>query len=76
MEISTCTSPPTRREAIAANARTKILFQLSPEDAAALERLGAHDLAQTAAVRLRRQGETGPAASHAQEKPLRAIPDG
>src|SRR6266545_3079133 len=58
------------REAIAANARTKILFQLSAEDAAALERLvapelHAHDLAHlpahTAAVRLCHGGETGPA---------------
>jgi hypothetical protein len=62
--------PREMREAIAANARTKILFQVSPEDAAALERLvapefGAHDLAHlpahTAAVRLCRAGETGPA---------------
>jgi hypothetical protein len=62
--------PKEMREAIAANARTKILFQLSPEDAAALERLvapelHAHDLAHlpahTAAVRLCHGGETGPA---------------
>jgi len=62
--------PKEMREAIAANARTKILFQLSTEDAAALERsvapeLHAHDLAHlpahTAAVRLCHGGETGPA---------------
>ena len=62
--------PKEMREALAANARTKILFQLSPEDAHALERLvapelGAHDLAHlpahTAAVRLCHAGESGPA---------------
>ena len=62
--------PREMREAIAANARTKIFFQLSAEDAAALERsvapeLHAHDLAHlpahTAAVRLCHGGETGAA---------------
>jgi hypothetical protein len=62
--------PKEMREAIAANARTKIYFQLSPHDAAALARevepeLAAHDLAHlprhSAAVRLCQAGETGPA---------------
>jgi DNA helicase HerA-like ATPase len=62
--------PKEMREAIAANARTKVFFQLSAEDAAALERLvapelHAHDLAHlpahTAAVRLCHGGETGAA---------------
>lgn len=62
--------PKEMREAIAANARTKIYFQLSPHDAHALARevepeLAAHDLAHlrrhSAAVRLCRAGETGPA---------------
>jgi hypothetical protein len=62
--------PREMREAIAANARTKIYFQLSPHDAHALGKelepqLAAHDLAHlpryTAAVRLCRQAETGPA---------------
>lgn len=55
------------REGIAANARTKVFFQASREDAQALERevrpeLAAHDLshlaAYTAAVRLCHQGQT------------------
>jgi hypothetical protein len=55
------------RDALAANARTKLYFQLSLQDAVALGRelepeLGAHDLANlprhTAAVRLCRGGET------------------
>ncbi|MGH2804985.1 MAG: TraM recognition domain-containing protein, partial [Thermoleophilaceae bacterium] len=62
--------PKEMREAIAANARSKLYFQLSPQDAAALTRevepeLAAHDLAHlprhAAAVRLCQAGETGPA---------------
>ena len=62
--------PKEMREAIAANARSKLYFQLSPQDAAALARevepeLAAHDLAHlprhNAAVRLCQAGETGPA---------------
>jgi TraM recognition site of TraD and TraG/Type IV secretion-system coupling protein DNA-binding domain len=62
--------PKEMREAIAANARSKLYFQLSPHDAQALARevepeLAAHDLAHlprhTAAVRLCKSGETGPA---------------
>jgi hypothetical protein len=60
--------PREMREAIAANARTKLYFQLSAQDAHALGRelepeLGAHDLANlprhAAAVRLCHNGETG-----------------
>jgi hypothetical protein len=56
------------REGISANARTKVYFQVSRDDAAALERevrpeLAAHDLAHlpvhTAAVRLCHDGQTG-----------------
>jgi len=56
------------REGIAANARTKVYFQVSREDAQSLERevrpeLAAHDLANlpvfTAAVRLCHDGQTG-----------------
>lgn len=62
--------PKEMREALAANARTKLYFQLSPHDAQALGKevepeLAAHDLAHlpryTAAVRLCHLGETGPA---------------
>lgn len=62
--------PKEMREALSANARTKIYFQLSPEDAHTLERLvqpelGAHDLAHlpayTAAARICQTGETSPA---------------
>ena len=62
--------PKEMREALAANARTKLYFQLSQQDAQSLGRevepeLAAHDLAHlpryTAAVRLCHQGETGPA---------------
>jgi hypothetical protein len=62
--------PKEMREALSANARTKVYFQLSPHDAHALGRevepeLAAHDLAHlpryTAAVRLCHAGETGPA---------------
>ena len=61
--------PKEMREALSANARTKVFFQLSPEDAQSVERLvkpelGAHDLAHlpayTAAVRLCRAGEPSP----------------
>jgi hypothetical protein len=62
--------PKEMRDALAANARTKLYFQLSQQDAHALGKevepeLAAHDLAHlprhTAAVRLCHQGETGPA---------------
>jgi hypothetical protein len=62
--------PKEMREALAANARTKLYFQLSPHDAQTLGKevepeLAAHDLAHlpryTAAVRLCHAGETGPA---------------
>jgi hypothetical protein len=62
--------PKEMRDALAANARTKLYFQLSQQDAHVLGRevepeLAAHDLAHlpryTAAVRLCHQGETGPA---------------
>ena len=62
--------PKEMREALSANARSKVYFQLSPEDAQALERLvkpelAAHDLAHlpayTAAVRLCHAGEPTPA---------------
>jgi hypothetical protein len=62
--------PKETRDALSANARTKVYFQLSPQDAQALSRevepeLAAHDLAHlpryTAAVRLCHAGETGPA---------------
>ena len=63
-------------KAIAANARSKVYFQLSPQDAATLGRevepeLAAHDLAHlpryAACVRLCRTGETGPAFTLATE---------
>ena len=62
--------PREMREAISANARSKLYFQLSPHDAQALSpevepELAAHDLAHlprhTAAARLCQAGETGPA---------------
>ncbi len=62
--------PKEMREALAANARTKLYFQLSPHDAQAVGKevepeLAAHDLAHlpryTAAVRLCHAGETGAA---------------
>jgi hypothetical protein len=62
--------PKEMREAIAANARSKLYFQLSSQDAAALARevepeLAAHDLAHlprhSASARLCQAGETGPA---------------
>jgi TraM recognition site of TraD and TraG len=73
--------PRDLREAITANARTKVYFQLSPDDARALERevhpeLAAHDLAHlpryTTAVRLCSEGETGLAFTVATE----ALPPG
>jgi len=68
--------PKEMREALAANARTKLYFQLSPQDAQTLGKevepeLAAHDLAHlpryTAAVRLCHAGETGPAFTLATE---------
>ncbi len=62
--------PRDLREAIGANARSKVYFQLSRDDAQALERevrpeLSAHDLAHlpvyTAAARLCNDGQPGPA---------------
>lgn len=62
--------PRDLREAVSANARSKVFFTLSPEDARALERhvtpeLSAHDLAHlgayTAAARLVVAGEQTPA---------------
>ena len=62
--------PSEMRHALSANARTKLYFQLSQEDAHTLGKqvepeLAAHDLAHlpryTAAVRLGHAGETGPA---------------
>src|SRR6266536_2582470 len=62
--------PREMREAIAANARSKLYFQLSPQDAATLARevepeFAAHDLANlprhSASARLCQAGETGPA---------------
>jgi hypothetical protein len=68
--------PKEMREALAANARTKLYFQLSLQDSQTLGRevepeLAAHDLAHlpsyTAAVRLCHGGETGPAFTLATE---------
>jgi Type IV secretion-system coupling protein DNA-binding domain/TraM recognition site of TraD and TraG len=62
--------PRDLREAIGANARSKVYFQLSRDDAATLDRevrpeLSAHDLSHlpvhTAAVRLCNDGQPGPA---------------
>jgi hypothetical protein len=62
--------PRELREAIGANARSKVYFQLSRDDATALERevrpeLSAHDLSHlpvyTAAARLCNEGQPGPA---------------
>src|SRR5260221_9807174 len=62
--------PKEMREALAANARTKLYFQLSQQDAQTLGKevepeFAAHDLAHlpryTAAVRVCHAGETGPA---------------
>jgi hypothetical protein len=71
------------REGISANARTKVYFQVSRDDAAALERevrpeLAAHDLAHlpahTAAVRLCHEGQTGSAFTVRTEALRDAIP--
>lgn len=71
------------REGIAANARTKVFFQVSREDAQALERevrpeLAAHDLAHlplyTAAVRLCHNGQTSRAFTITTEALPREIP--
>jgi hypothetical protein len=68
--------PRDLREAIAANARTKVYFQLSRDDAATLDRevrpeLSAHDLSHlpvySAAVRLCNEGQPGPAFTLATE---------
>jgi hypothetical protein len=75
--------PKEMREALAANARTKLYFQLSPHDAQTLGKevepeLAAHDLAHlsryTAAVRLCHAGETGPAFTLATEPLPAAAP--
>jgi hypothetical protein len=76
--------PRDLREAVAANARTKIYFQLSRDDAATLDRevrpeLSAHDLAHlpvyTAAVRLCNDGQPGPAFTLTTEPLREATPD-
>lgn len=75
--------PRDLREAIGANARTKVYFQVSRDDAQALERevrpeLSAHDLAHlplyTAAVRLCHQGQPGRAFTLTTESLKAAIP--
>src|SRR5919204_4934606 len=78
--------PREMREALAANARTKLYFQLSLQDAQALARelepeLTAHDLANlprhTAAARLCQAGETGRGVSpHTQPPPPGGAPWG
>jgi hypothetical protein len=76
--------PRDLREAVAANARTKVYFQLSRDDAATLDRevrpeLSAHDLAHlpvyTAAVRLCNDGQPGPAFTLTTEPLREATPD-
>jgi hypothetical protein len=76
--------PRDLREAIGANARTKVYFQASRDDAATLERevrpeLSAHDLAHlplyTAAVRLCHQGQPGRAFTLGTEALPPVIPD-
>jgi hypothetical protein len=76
--------PRDLREAIGANARTKVYFQLSRDDASALERevrpeLSAHDLAHlpvfTAAARLCHEGQPGSAFTLTTESLPAAIPD-
>jgi hypothetical protein len=76
--------PRDLREAIGANARSKVYFQLSRDDSAALERevrpeLSAHDLAHlpvyTAAVRLCNDGQPGPAFTLTTEPLSEAKPD-
>jgi len=75
--------PRDLREGISANARSKLLFNLSPEDARVLERhvapeLSAHDLshlaAYTAAARLVVGGAETPAFTIATDPPVPAIP--
>ncbi len=75
--------PRDLREGISANARSKMLFNLSPEDARTLERhvapeLSAHDLshlaAYTAAARLVVGGAETPAFTIATDPPVPAIP--
>lgn len=76
--------PRDLREAIGANARSKVYFQLSRDDAQALERevrpeLSAHDLAHlpvyTAAARLCHEGQPGPAFTLTTENLPAALPD-
>jgi hypothetical protein len=76
--------PRDLREAISANARSKVYFQLSRDDATALERemrpeLSAHDLAHlpvyTAAVRLCNDGQPGPAFTLRTEDLPPAVPE-
>jgi hypothetical protein len=76
--------PRDLREAMSANARTKVYFQASRDDAAILERevrpeLAAHDLAHlplyTAAVRLCNEGQPGRAFTLRTEALPAAIPD-
>lgn len=68
--FSSAKTPRTPDPTLASEARTKVYFQLAPEDARALEvrvspELTAHDLAHLpryhAAVCVCREGETGPA---------------
>jgi hypothetical protein len=75
--------PRELREAIGANARSKVYFQLSRDDASALERevrpeLSAHDLAHlpvfTAAARLCNDGQPGPAFTLTTENLAPAVP--
>jgi hypothetical protein len=76
--------PRELREAIAANARSKVYFQLSRDDASALERevrpeLSAHDLAHlpvfTAAARLCNNGQPGPAFTLTTENLAPGVPE-
>ena len=76
--------PRDLREAIGANARSKVYFQLSRDDAQALERevrpeLSAHDLAHlpvyTAAARVCHDGQPGPAFTLTTENLPAAQPD-
>ena len=76
--------PRDLREAIGANARSKVYFQLSRDDAQALERevrpeLSAHDLAHlpvyTAAARLCNDGQPGPAFTLCTENLAPGVPE-
>ena len=76
--------PRDLREAIGANARSKVYFQLSRDDATALERevrpeLSAHDLAHlpvfNAAVRLCNDGQPGAAFTLTTEELAPAVPE-